>query len=197
MRGRHGRLSLLTPGPFAEFVAVSREHLLDPLVAADRLARGARIFDALFERLPVEFARWKPAPERWSLLEIVGHLADEEVFDFRARVESTLRDPRAPWPSIAPQDWVVERAYNAADPIAALRRFQEERARSVAWLRAQTGASWSNAYVHPKIGPMSARMLLANWLAHDQLHARQMLKVHRDALALDAAPDALDYAGPW
>ena len=36
--------------------------------------------------------------------------------------------------------------------------------------------------MHPKAGPLSARLLLANWLAHDQLHVRQMLRVHREAL---------------
>lgn len=173
------------------------EHPLDPRQAADRLARGATILTALCDRLPAQLARWKPAPERWSLLEIVCHLADEEVHDFRARVASTLRDPTAPWPSIAPQDWVLERRYAEQDPAAALRRFRDERAQSVEWLGAQTGAPWDNAYLHPELGALSARMLLANWLAHDLLHARQMLRLHHEWLARCAAPDTLAYAGAW
>jgi hypothetical protein len=176
---------------------VNAENFLDPLVAAERLARGTMVFAALFERLPDAFVRRRPAPERWSLLEIVGHLADEEVFDFRARVESTLRDPKAPWPSISPQDWVLERRYNEQDPAAAWQRFRDERAHSVRWIASQSRAAWTNAYVHPKLGALSARKLLANWLAHDLLHARQMLRIHHDALAANAAPDTLDYAGPW
>lgn len=165
--------------------------------AAERLQRGELLVITLFERLPDALARWKPAPERWSLLEVLNHLADEEVLDFRARIESTLGDPKRPWPPIAPQEWVVERKYNARDPRESLDRFLAERRKSIEWLRTQGGAPWDNAYVHPKVGAMSARMLLANWLAHDLLHVRQMLKLHHDWLALQAAPDKLDYAGPW
>lgn len=185
-----------SPG-LARITPLSPEHLLDPSVAAERLERGATLVAALFEGLEPAFQRWKSAPERWSLLEILAHLADEEELDFRARIQSTLRDPSAAWPPIAPQDWVAARRYNEQDPGTVLNRFRTERARSVQWLRSQGKAPWGNTYVHPKAGPLSARLLLANWLAHDQLHVRQMLRVHREALLRDAAPDGLDYAGPW
>ena len=38
-------------------------------------------------------AKWKPESGGWSILEIVCHLVDEEVEDFRIRVQSTLADP--------------------------------------------------------------------------------------------------------
>ncbi len=166
-------------------------------LAAERLGRSSTLVISLYDHLPEELLRWKPAPERWSLLEIVNHLADEEVLDFRTRIERTLRDPSEAWPSISPQDWVLERKYNERDPAASLDRFLEERKKSLAWLRTQRSAAWSNVYVHPKAGPLSARMLLANWIAHDFLHARQMLRLHHERLALLAAPESLDYAGPW
>jgi hypothetical protein len=58
-------------------------------------------------------------------------------------------------------------------------------------------ARWENAYVHPKLGPLSARMLLANWIAHDLLHTRQLIRLHHEWLAQQLAPETLDYAGPW
>ncbi len=164
--------------------------------AALQLGRGATLVIVLTDTAPDEFMRWKPSPERWSMLEVVNHLADEEVFDFRTRVERTLRDPAESWVAIDPQSWVAERKYNAREPKESLERFLTERKKSLDWLRALNDAPWSNVHSHPTLGPMSARTLLANWVAHDLLHARQMLRLHYDWLALQIAPDKLDYAGP-
>jgi len=169
----------------------------DLALALDRLARGSTLVIVLFEKLPAEVARWRPAPERWSLLEIVNHLADEEVEDFRTRVERTLRDPAQAWPPIAPQEWVLQRAYNERDPAASLERYLAERRASFEWLRSLRAAAWDHVHVHPTLGPMSAGQLLANWVAHDLLHARQMLRVHHEHLAAQVAPASLDYAGRW
>lgn len=171
--------------------------MIEQELAVDRLGRGAALVVALTERLPDALMRWKPAPERWSMLEVVNHLADEEVLDFRTRVERTLRDPAEPWPAIDPQSWVIERKYNAREPGESLERFLAERKQSVEWLRSLKTAAWSNVHVHPKLGPMSARMLLANWIAHDLLHARQLMRLHYEGLAREIAPEKLDYAGPW
>ena len=176
---------------------MTAEPLLTVDLALERLGRGTTVVIALFEQLPDAFARWRPSQERWSLLEIINHLGDEEALDFRARIESTLRDPSASWPPIAPQDWVQAKNYNGRDPGESLERFLTERRRSLDWLRTQRGAPWHNAYVHPKLGAMSAQMLLANWVAHDFLHGRQMLRLHYEHLALLATPHALDYAGAW
>lgn len=175
----------------------SADEPLDAREAALRLERGATRIRELFEAARSIDWRVRPAPERWSMLEVVNHLADEEVFDFRARVESTLRDPSAAWPPIAPADWVRERDYQGRDPHESLQRFLTERARSLAWLRALDRPAWDNVYVHPKAGPLSARLLLANWIAHDLLHARQLLRLEWDLLRARVAPLSLDYAGPW
>jgi DinB superfamily len=164
-------------------------------LALERLRRSADAIAALVRGLPLEAARWKPAPERWSVLEVVCHLGDEEVDDFRARIASTLRDPAASWPGIEPARWAVDRRYNEQPFGPALARFLNERAASLQWLAAQREAPWDNAYQHPKAGPLSARMLLANWMAHDLLHLRQLARVQYDALA--ARGEKLDYAGPW
>ena len=162
-----------------------------------QLGRGATLVIVLMENETDELVRWKPAPERWSMLEVVNHLADEEVFDFRTRVERTLRDPAESWVAINPQEWVESRNYNAREPKESLERFQAERQKSVEWLRALRDAPWSNVHAHPKLGPMSARMLLANWIAHDLLHVRQMMRLQYEWLAKKIAPEKLDYAGPW
>ena len=164
-------------------------------LALDRLRRSAAAIEALVAGLPLEAARWKPAPDKWSALEVVCHLGDEEVEDFRARVRHVLQSPAAPWPPIEPGRWVVDRRYQEQPFGPALARFLNERAVSLQWLAAQREAKWDNVYQHRTAGPLSARALLANWMAHDLLHLRQLARLQYEKLA--SFGEQLDYAGPW
>ena len=40
----------------------------------ERMAVNAGIFEALTKGITNEQGRWKPAPEKWSILEVVNHL---------------------------------------------------------------------------------------------------------------------------
>ena len=93
-----------------------------------RLAANAPVFEGLVRGVGAEQARWKPAPERWSLAEVMGHVRDEEVEDFRQRLDYTLHRPGEAWPKIDPQGWVKERAYNERDLRESLRDFAPYRA---------------------------------------------------------------------
>lgn len=170
---------------------------MDATALIDSLERFGRMLPAVVAGLPDDQWRWKPPDGAWSVLEIVRHLGDEEVADFRARIESTFRDPLAAWPKIDPAAWASERNYNQADPAEAVARFTRERAASVAWLRQQAGADWSTAHQHPRVGPVPAGELLASWAAHDMLHLRQIAKRLYQLSAVAGAPYKIVYAGEW
>ena len=76
------------------------------------LSVNGDVFKYLFKNLSEEQAHWKPCAERWSLLEVINHLYDEEREDFRKRLALVLSDPDAPWPAIDPEGWVLQRGYN-------------------------------------------------------------------------------------
>lgn len=171
-------------------------HLRVEEIAA-RLDESSRAIAALVRGLDVAQARWKPAPERWSILEVVNHLADEEVEDFRRRLTLILTDPVAAWPPIDPPGWVTQRAYAERELGESLARFLSERERSLAWLRSLDAVDWNAAHEHPRLGRMTAGTIAASWLAHDLLHLRQIAKLRYDDLARRAAPHAIAYAGSW
>ena len=161
------------------------------------LAVDADLFRRLLESVSDQQARWKPLPDEWSLLEVTCHLADEERDDFRDRLQRTLRRPDEPWPSIDPPGWAVERRYNEREPAAALEDFLREREASLAWLRGLEDVDPDASHEHPRMGPLTARELLASWVAHDLIHVRQMTRLHRQWLERLAGPGSLAYAGPW
>ena len=77
-----------------------------------RLTDNACVIECLTHPVSPEQARWKPAPDRWSILEVVNHLYDEERDDFRARLDGILHRPDQPVAPIDPPRWAVERKYN-------------------------------------------------------------------------------------
>jgi hypothetical protein len=143
-------------------------------------------------------ARWKPQGGAWSILEVVRHLLDEEVEDFRKRVMLTLARPEWDWPRIDPEGWALERKYNEASLDDAAAKFAAERASSVKWLRsASPEADWSQAHKHPQIGPIRAGDLLTSWAAHDALHLRQIAKRMFQIAERDGEGFSSRYAGEW
>jgi hypothetical protein len=161
------------------------------------LERFARMLPEIVRDVSPDDSRWKPPDGAWSILEIVCHLADEEEFDFRARLESTLNDASAPWPPIAPETWAVERRYNESDLAAVVARFTSLRGQSVSWLRSLKNPDWSRTYRDPDVGPIRAGDLLASWAAHDCLHLRQISKRMYQLAARDAGEYSTRYAGDW
>jgi hypothetical protein len=162
-----------------------------------RLGRNAPLIRGLVEGITPEQAPWKPEPQAWSILEVVNHLYDEEREDFRTRLDLVLQDPERDWPPIDPQGWVAKRSYNTRGLEESLNNFLAERERSLAWLEGLRDADWEKARVHPIAGSLRAGDLLASWVAHDFLHARQLARLHLQYAARQAVPYDGSYAGSW
>ena len=163
----------------------------------DRLENGAVILCGFIPGVTAEQAGWRPAPGKWSLLEVMAHLLDEEREDFRVRLEHLLRDPDLEWPPIDPAGWVSARGYAAWDLGDTLKNFLAEREKSVTWLRSLRAPDWDRVREHPVAGPLRAGDLLAAWVAHDILHARQLCALHFAWIEHLAAPHRTHYAGDW
>ena len=160
------------------------------------LKKNKEVFGKLLYGLPSELYYWKQKPEKWCLLEITCHLYDEEREDFKARVKHILESPELTLNPIDPVGWVSEREYSKQDYNLKLNNFLNEREKSIEWLSKLESPNWDNVHRHPKIGNMTAKMVLANWVAHDYLHLRQIIKLNYDYLKSLTGGD-LSYAGEW
>jgi hypothetical protein len=159
------------------------------------LSMNADVFKSLFQSVSDEQACWKPGRDRWSTLEVVNHLYDEEREDFRKRLGLVLMNPKEMWPPIDPEEWVIQRSYNDRDFKQSLQNFFEERERSLLWLNKLDSPDWRATHQHAQMGPMSAELILANWLAHDLFHIRQVTDLHFAYLTKVVNPVSLDYSG--
>ena len=164
--------------------------------AIEELARNQNVFSVLLNGISQDEYLWRWQEDKWCLLEIICHLYDEERDDFRARTKSVLKDPSKPLPPFDPIACVTERNYIEQEYYITLNKFLMERHDSIEWLESLQQPKWDNAYQHPKVGPVSATFLLNNWLAHDYLHMRQILKL-RYLYTQEISGGSLDYAGKW
>ncbi len=150
----------------------------------------------LVEGLDQDRARWKPDSESWSILEVLNHLVDEEVLDFRLHLAHILQTPDQPWPVIDPQAWVTEKAYNQRDLKETLGEFKSERQKSIAWLMTLDQPDW-DAVAEMRWGKLTAGDMLASWLAHDLLHLRQCIELRYQLTSKAVQPYRVEYAGEW
>lgn len=161
-----------------------------------QLTRQAEAIHALVQDVADAQARWKPGPDDWSLLEVIHHLYDEEIEDFRRHLDHILHHADQPWPRIDPGSWVIQRRYNEQDPTAVLAKFLAERQESLAWLATLGAADWNAAFAMPW-GGLTAGDMLASWVAHDLLHLRQLVELHYAWTQQAVAPYSVEYAGEW
>jgi hypothetical protein len=166
------------------------------LTNIQELKQNKAVFKSLLLGISEKEFLWKPTPEKWCLLEVVCHLYDEEREDFRARVKSTLEDASKKWPKIDPPAWVSERNYMGQDYEKKMLNFLKEREASFVWLEGLQAPNWEAVYKHPKVGAVPAIRLLNNWVAHDYLHLRQIIRLKYEYLKANSQ-EPLDYAGKW
>ena len=156
---------------------------------------SAKKIKNVLQNVSDEQARWKPQPEKWSVLEVVNHLYDEEMNDFRVRINFTMYRPDEIWLPIDPTGWVQSHEYAKKDFKSSLKKFVNERHKSLKWLRTLHDPDWETIHQHPVIGPLAAGDLLAAWATHDYLHLRQLSDLQVRYLTMLASPFSTKYAG--
>jgi len=162
----------------------------------NELERNLKVFKGLLSNIDKDLYLWRLTPEKWCLLEIVCHLYDEERLDFRFRTQWVLEKPNKVPPPFNPMIWVDEHDYMSQNFASMCEKFYSEREFSINWLKKLENPNWNNAFEHSKLGAMTAEYFLNNWLAHDYLHIRQIIKLKFDYFNHSVSSD-LNYAGTW
>lgn len=162
----------------------------------EHMINNAERIRVLVQGTPSDQACWRPDEASWSVLEVMGHLSDEERLDFRVRLDFTLHRPGEPWPAIDPTGWVKEHHYNEGELQEALDGFLAAREDSVRWLMELSSPNWEATFEAP-FGQIKAGDLLAAWVGHDLLHIRQLVELHWSHLLLEVEPYRAEYAGQW
>jgi hypothetical protein len=160
------------------------------------LQNSTEMIRALLAGVTQEVAGLKPGAESWSMLEVVCHLYDEEREDFREHLDFILHRQNEKWHAIDTGVWVTERKYNQQDFAEMQEKFFAEREKSFTWLRGLVNPDWEKTFT-TEYRTISAGEMFACWVAHDNLHIRQLVELRRMRLENITKPYKLEYAGDW
>ena len=144
----------------------------------------------------IEESYWKPSKDKWSICEIVCHLIDEENKDFRYRLKHVLNHPGVVAPAIDPSKWVIENDYKNQKIEDKLAEFIIERKESIRWLSSLNNPPLDQGFEHKYFGNFNGYLILKNWLAHDLLHLRQIIR-NRYQYLNSLTEQSMEYAGNW
>lgn len=160
------------------------------------LVNSTEMIRSLLAGVNQEEAQYKPSRSTWSILEVTCHLYDEEREDFREHLDFILHRQNEEWHRIDPQGWVKARKYNQQNFKSAQMKFFREREKSLVWLKSLNNANWNKTY-RSQFGTMKAGDMFASWVAHDNLHIRQLVELRRSRIEKISKPHHIEYAGDW
>jgi len=158
--------------------------------ATSILARTPNALMALLDGLPDEWSRAVEGPDTFSPFDVVGHLIDGEETDWMPRARIILA--RGPEPRFEPYDRFRHRARNVGRTFdSLLAEFSQLRDDNLQLLSSWqlTPANLELPGLHPSLGRVTLRQLLASWVVHDLGHLAQIERV--------MAKQYREEVGPW
>ncbi len=164
-------------------------HAFDLDEARAVLARTPTLLDALLRGLPAAWTTATEGPGTWSPRDIVGHLCHGERADWIPRVRHLLEHGTAV--AFTPFDREAQFIESAGKPLdTLLHEFTRLRAASLDALAALelSEADLDRPGLHPSLGTVTLRQLLATWVAHDLDHVMQIARVMGRRYADDVGP---------
>jgi hypothetical protein len=149
-----------------------KEHL-------DAAEKNPRQLAAATSGLPPETLRYKPAPDKWSILEILGHLADVEIM-YGHRIRQILADEN---PVIAPIDqnaWAANLGYMETPAPEMIALFGVNRHHNLRILRRVKAQDLNKSAYHPELKrDVHLSEMVEKLDSHTQNHLRQIETIKR------------------
>ncbi|HUI09818.1 MAG TPA: DinB family protein [Bacteroidota bacterium] len=140
------------------------------------LSRTPRAIGRLIARAPRRTLAAPPGPGRWSVGEILAHMADTELtFGFRMRLVLGSNGVRI---QAFDQDvWATNFRYDLQDPRDSFDAYRVERAHNLRLLRLLPPPMWNYYGMHDERGKESVRRMTEMMAGHDLNHLDQIRKI--------------------
>ena len=142
----------------------------------EKIESYSKAFDKLTDALkkfPQEMWFYKPAPGKWSIHEIIIHIADSEAHSY-CRARKFIVEPGSAIMAYAQDEWAKKLDYHSQSTSEALELFRILRRNTYNIIKDLPDEVWANTIDHPENG----RMTMDDWLniyeEHIPVHINQM-----------------------
>jgi hypothetical protein len=143
---------------------------LDPLSS---LATTPGRVGALFAGRTTDDLRWSPEPGRWSVAQIVSHLADVEIV-LAYRLRMILSAPGGPIQAFDQDAWIASQHAHRSDAHASVALFAAIRAATVRLFGSLSDDELERYGMHSERGAESIRHMMRMTAGHDRNHLEQI-----------------------
>jgi uncharacterized damage-inducible protein DinB len=130
----------------------------------------------LIQDIPSAKLRKRPAPEQWSVAEILAHLADVEIV-IGWRMRSILGDPGTAVQAYDQNAWVMAGHYEKRDPRKSIELQRSVREANLALLKTLSPEQWKQFGQHAERGKESIEHIVRMVAGHDINHIQQIERI--------------------
>lgn len=159
------------------------QRILDFVSAKDPLEvqrETASTLAKLIKPLSREALCRRPEPGKWSITEILAHLADTEiVVSWRMRL--VIGQNGAAIQAVDQDAWAQTLDYSRHDPEISIETFRVLRANNLRMLQALPEDLWENYGMHSTRGRETVAHIVRMYAGHDQNHLAQVDKIAKES----------------
>src|SRR5450755_2957123 len=130
----------------------------------------------LIKDIPAGKLRKRPAPGKWSVAEILAHLADVEIV-VGWRMRSILGDPGTAVQAYDQNAWLTAGHYEKRDPRKSIELQRAVREANLALLKTLDPAQWKQFGQHAERGQESIEHIVRMVAGHDLNHIQQVERI--------------------
>ena len=139
-------------------------------------ANTPKRLERLIKGISAAKLRKRPEPNKWSVAEIIAHLADVEiVVGWRLRV--ILGAPGTPITAFDQDSWVTALHYDKRDPKKDVAQHRVLREANLAMLKTLTPEQWKQFGMHSERGQESIEHIVRMIAGHDLNHIQQIERI--------------------
>jgi DinB superfamily len=146
---------------------------VDPLKVQ---AGTAKKLERLIKGVPPSRLRKRPSPEKWSVGEILAHLADSEIV-VGWRLRQILGAPGTPIQAYDQDSWAAAGHYSKRDPRRSAEQFRVVREANLALLKSLAPEQWKHHGMHAERGAESIEHIVRMIAGHDINHTNQVERI--------------------
>lgn len=158
--------------------------------ALEILKRTPKILKAYLENLSDEWIFCNEGENTWSAFDVVGHLIHGEKTDWIPRLKIVLNDSKSK--TFEPYDRFAQFEESKGKTLKQLlEEFSILRNQNLSFLKSLhiSEKDFTKKAIHPSLGEVTLKNLLATWVAHDLGHIAQISRV--------MAKQYKNEVGPW
>lgn len=138
-----------------------------------KFIEGYDILNNKLIKIPAQAIHFKPAPDKWSINEIIVHLADCEANGF-IRAKKIIAESGAKSTVSEHQTWAAVLHYDQMNLKDALEMIKVLRINLHALLKLIDEEIWYNYIFHPDFGKITLKDWILHYINHIEIHLQQI-----------------------